>query len=216
MTGITYREDFGLYWPDYDHAPERCHKKVMAQVGAVDCTIRLCRAHNLVVQAGGHCGVWPRRLSEHFKAVHTHEPDPYCYQAMARNLGHYRTEKGPNLPECRNVYTWPWALGSEGRHVMMKPHRSAGGWRVADDGTVDTICGTIDRMNLDTCDAIVLDVEGYEAEVLKGAVRTIEKFRPILHLEVLDRARAAIEEMIGKLGYRFHIRIHADEIYLPA
>ena len=188
----------------------------MAQVGAVDCTIRLCRAHNLVVQAGGHCGVWPRRLSEHFKAVHTHEPDPYCYQAMVRNLGHYRTEEGPNLPPCPNVYTWPWALGSDGRHVMMKPHKSAGGWRVADDGTVDTICGTIDGMNLHACDAIVLDVEGHEAEILKGAARTVDKFRPVLHLEVLERSREAIEAKVAEFGYVRKHRIHADEIFVHA
>ncbi len=45
---------------------------------------------------------------------------------------------------------------------------------------------TIDSLQLPSCKLIKVDVEGMEAEVLKGAFNTISKFRPILWVEHLD------------------------------
>ena len=45
---------------------------------------------------------------------------------------------------------------------------------------------TIDELELQHCHLIKIDVEGYELKVLNSAKSTIEKFKPILDIEVND------------------------------
>lgn len=43
----------------------------------------------------------------------------------------------------------------------------------------------LDDLNLDDCTVIKIDVEGHELNVLKGASKTIKKFRPVVFFEAL-------------------------------
>jgi FkbM family methyltransferase len=64
---------------------------------------------------------------------------------------------------------------------------------------------TVDSLSLTACDLIKIDVEGMEFEVLEGAARTIQQFRPRLFLEN-DRAAqspALIEHLLA-LDYRLY------------
>ena len=56
----------------------------------------------------------------------------------------------------------------------------------------------IDDLNLSSCDLIHLDVEGSEDRVLKGAINTLQKFKPVIILESLN---AEGYELIYSLGY---------------
>ena len=202
--GIFYRDDAPLWWPRYDANPIKCLNKVRSQIGAVDATVRLCRGSGLCIQAGGHAGLWPERLAKCFKRVLTFEPEPALFECMRRNL-----------TGVENVEMHCLALGREPAKVRMVPFHSAGSWRVADDGTYPVRQTSVDALELPACDALILDIEGYEAEALAGAAKTIAKFRPVLHLEVLPRSRAAIEAKVAEFGYRRVHRIHADEIFVP-
>lgn len=200
---ITYREDFGVYWPDYDHKPEKCYKKVQGQIWAMDIAINLCGKHReLCIQAGGHAGLWPKRLAKSFRRVLTFEPEPALFACMVRNL--------VGIP---NVEMHEQALGREAGTAMLLPHVSAGGWRVSPEGTLPVPQVTIDSLNVPACDAIFLDVEGYEVEALSGGLETITKFRPALHVEVLARSRDGIQEFMTTNGYKRHAVAHADEIF---
>jgi hypothetical protein len=42
----------------------------------------------------------------------------------------------------------------------------------------------VDDLNLNACDFIQLDLEGYEFSALQGARKTIEKYKPLLCIEV--------------------------------
>jgi len=202
---IYYRADAPLWWPRYDHKPDKCLHRVQAHIGAVDATIRLCTQNWLCIQAGGHAGLWPKRLAGHFMKVLTFEPEPVLFECMRRNL-----------LGVEGITIRPEALGAFCGEVKLMPHKSAGGWAVLPDGTLPVQQVTIDSLNVQECDAIVLDIEGYEAEALEGARKTIDRFRPVLHLEVLPRSREAIEAKIAEFGYVKKHRIHADEIFVHA
>ena len=58
---------------------------------------------------------------------------------------------------------------------------------------------TIDSLNLDRCDMIKIDVEGFEPFVMDGARKTIEKFRPILFVEANEEALNRYDWTIAKL-----------------
>ncbi|MGH9437859.1 MAG: FkbM family methyltransferase [Terriglobia bacterium] len=63
-----------------------------------------------------------------------------------------------------------------------------------------------------------LDVEGYEAEALSGALSTIRRCLPILILEVLpgtDVTQSAwFNANILALGYRYAFKLHGNSVYL--
>jgi hypothetical protein len=61
----------------------------------------------------------------------------------------------------------------------------------------------IDDLELPRCDLIKIDVEGMEPDVIAGARRTIERFRPVIYCEnnTLDKTAGTIAA-IGNLGYR--------------
>ena len=47
---------------------------------------------------------------------------------------------------------------------------------------------TLDSFNLQHCDFIKIDIEGFEVFALRGAVETIKKFRPKIFIELNDSA----------------------------
>jgi FkbM family methyltransferase len=62
---------------------------------------------------------------------------------------------------------------------------------------------TVDSATLTSCNFIKIDVEGMEADVIKGATETIKKHKPVLCVED-DRSdnREVLHELIKSLGYR--------------
>jgi len=215
VNGITFREDFGCWWPDYDHAPEKCFALVKRNLSDCRVATSLCKKRGVCVQAGGHAGFWPMELSKYFVDVRTLEPEPALFECMVRNLGLPDSKMGRSPRTHDGITVRRAALGAEVGQVMMRPHCSAGSWSVADDGTIPVEQVTIDSLNLSACDAIFLDVEGYERESLRGALLTIMKFKPVLHVEMLPRSADMIRAYVQSLGYARHSRVHKDEIFVP-
>lgn len=200
--GITFRKDFGEWWPNYDHKPEKCFGFVRHGLADMDIAAGLCRERRVCVQAGAHAGLWPRRLAGIFGQVFAFEPDAPLYECATRNL-----------TAVTNVVLTRAALGERAGAALLQRRSSAGSSRIDPDQGDRVAMVTIDGLELAACDAIFLDVEGYEVEALRGAAKTIEKFSPILHLEELPRAADAIRMLMAELGYRLHRRIHKDAVY---
>src|SRR5205823_12805734 len=60
----------------------------------------------------------------------------------------------------------------------------------------------LDDLGLSRCEFLKADVEGMELSVLKGAARTIARFRPILYVENdRDEHSPALIEYLFSLGY---------------
>jgi hypothetical protein len=54
---------------------------------------------------------------------------------------------------------------------------------------VDTLDNQVEKLELSQVDFIKIDVEGFEQKVLAGAAQTIERYRPILFIEIADHIR---------------------------
>jgi hypothetical protein len=59
----------------------------------------------------------------------------------------------------------------------------------------------VKELRLKRVDAIKIDVEGAEIQVLKGAVNTITKFRPLIIIEVRNRNIDEFKQMMENLKY---------------
>jgi len=70
-----------------------------------------------------------------------------------------------------------------------------------------TIDAEVARAGLDRLDLVKLDIEGAEAQALRGAAQTLERFRPVLAVEIVGRDDyaeiAGLLEGVGYVPFRF-------------
>lgn len=203
--GVFWRDDIGLWWPLADKDPETAYRFVAKRMNDSDATTKLCRKRRLCVQAGSYVGIWPLRLAETFEKVYCFEVMPGCQEASRMNC----------MDEPRIVLSNLGLGSADGVEVSLLPKATAGSWRIDEAGSLKATLTTIDSFNFKYCDALFLDIEGYEVEALKGAASTIARCKPIIHVEELVLSKDGIQKHLKSLGYREHIKIHKDVVYVP-
>lgn len=162
----------GFQWPDIADA------NVMRYINHAEdmrTALRHTRRHKVAVQAGGHCGIWPRWLAKRFERVYTFEPNADNWECLQANC---RT-----LLDSAAIIAVNACLGAEPTKIAMKVNGKNTGGHKGTREQGDTPVVTIDGLALDACDLIVLDIEGMELPALRGASRTIDEFSPVLMLE---------------------------------
>jgi len=204
--GINVKREQGLIWPvkDRDTTPA-----VMSTIDDMNIAIMHCRKHDVVVQAGGNCGVWPKYLANSFKTVYTFEPDCENFFCLVNNCHEH------------NIIKFQAALGSQSEYVNLhRVDRNVGAHYIQGSGIIPVI--KLDSLRLPTCDCIILDIEGYEFKALVGATKTIHQFRPVIHLE--DKglsekygiSKGDVENwLIDRFEYRVVCRPHRDVVLVP-
>lgn len=158
------------------------------------------KQRKICVQAGGYCGIYPKLFSQMFDMVYTFEPDPDNFFCLTLNC------KGDNVIKNQA------ALGE--KHEMVNVYRqveSNRGMHVVVPNTASVVpTYRIDDLMLPYCDLIMLDVEGYEIFILRGAEETIAKFKPVV---VVEDTNADIEELLKKYGYTKRATSYRDTVY---
>lgn len=168
--------------------------------------LRFCKKFDVVVQAGGNCGLYPMLFSQYFSRVYTFEPDPLNFHCLVNNC---------QLP---NIYKFNAALGETNKllHIHNGNEGNVGCHAVSDDpirysvvqSFIPTI--TIDQLALDHCDLIQLDCEGYEPNIIVGALNTIERFKPVISLETTN---GETEMILKQFGYHAKMSVGSDKIF---
>jgi len=164
-----------------------------------------------VIQAGGHLGGWPWGLAPHFQKVISFEP-VYENWLVATNSA-----------PTDNTIVIHGALGAERdiravTDITLK--KFSGSQRVTDVGPrMATAVYTIDalpRWMTDNVDLIMLDVEGHEMEILKGATETIKYNRPLITLEENGQyAENLLDHFLDVCRYEVVERIDRDIVLVP-
>jgi len=163
------------------------------------------KSRKVVVQAGGNCGLYPRLLSEVFERVYTFEPDIFNFHFLNRNC------------QKENIIKINAALGEMNKLVGTSRSgfgsENCGSFTTKDDISLIPVF-TIDQLALDYCDMIMLDCEGYEPNIIVGAMDTISKYRPVITLETCT---AEIDMLLVPIGYKRMDGYfgHADQCLVP-
>jgi FkbM family methyltransferase len=187
-------EAHGFLWPRGGHVYGQRYIRHVPDMALALKHVESCR---VVVQAGGHVGVWPKWLASRFERVFTFEPQHDNFTALCRNV------------QDENVVKAQGALGNvRGCVGLVVSDKNIGGHRVDRLGN-SVPSYRIDDLALAVCDLIVLDVEGYEHQALLGARDTMDRCSPVLHLEDLGhidkKGFGATSDMYAYLaacGYR--------------
>lgn len=139
-----------------------------------------------------HFSVWERQKVVAF------EPFPPVFDALRRNL---IEGFGGEIPD--RVRLFQAALGEKpGRAKMRVPRTEHGlidewaslaktfeGMEGVEYDEIEVPVWAIDSLGISDATSIKIDAEGYEIEILHGAVQTLKRCRPILSIECEERHR---------------------------
>lgn len=146
---------------------------------------------NIMIQAGGNCGFILSQFVPHFNTIYTFEPDPVNFYCLNQNVTSANVIK---MQACLGNTRFPVNVQQLNRPNM--PH-DIGGVHINGSGFIPSI--VIDDLNLPTCNLIQLDIEGYEFYALKGAVNTIQKYKPVLCIEFCENWLSRYETNSGMI-----------------
>lgn len=159
------------------------------------------KSTNTVIQAGGNCGLYPLRLSEHFERVFTFEPDPVNFFCLSTN--------------CKNnkIIKFNTALSNESKFVKIgNPQINNNGMTKIleeNESGIVVYSMTIDSLEILDVDLIMLDIEGHEYNALLGCRNTLIKNNPVVLIEITEN-ESKIEEFMKSLGYQNIARMESN------
>lgn len=203
----------GYWWPRYDYG---CWNFLNKRLDLPEKLTRYVREKNVVVQAGGNAGLYTKTYSSLFERVYTFEPEYLNFHCLVRNTG-------------TNVIKFQACLGNEKKFVNLeetveyfkdckRKKFNSGSHYVSGPGIVPVML--LDDFDLDGCDLIHLDVEGYEAMALLGAESTIKKYHPTIVVELNGHGNKfgwsdqKTTELITSWGYEKVEQIFEDYVFV--
>lgn len=177
----------GWYWPKSD---KRCWEYMLSHPDVPQLVASYVKKKNrkVVIQAGGNCGFYPKQYADLFETVYTFEPDWLNFYCLNLNV--------PNSNVIKNQS----CLGNEHKLVNLNIKEVNRGKNYVNGNGIYPVY-KIDDLNLENCSAIQLDIEGFEYYALLGAVNTINKFKPVIVLEIWDQLKNRFENDINTLTY---------------
>lgn len=211
----------GWYFPDGEkHLPAwmanakvrmRLNGRSAYQGQKQTAALSLCKKRRVAVDVGAHIGLWSFNLSHAFERVEAFEPVAVHRECFTQNL-----------LVCDNVRLHACALGDKPGKVSIRTEpTSSGDSRV--DGPGEIPMNTLDSYDFDNVDLIKIDTEGFELFVLRGAIATIAKCKPVVVVEQKPGhaqkyevgEREAIPYLEG-LGYRVAREMSGDFLMVAA
>jgi FkbM family methyltransferase len=174
---------------------------------------QLIRPGMIVIEAGANMGTHSVDMARACApgTFYAFEPQPRLFQILCGNLA---------LNNIANARAYPEGLGeAEGEIGIGYPdydnEGNFGGFSLDEHtGGVPVRVRTIDSLNLAQCGLIKIDVEGYEARVIRGAAETIRRCRPILYVEN-DRPAHQQEVIDAAAALDYRLYWHAPPLFSP-
>lgn len=145
--------------------------------------------------------------------VYALEPVRGTYRRLIRNLelNQASNVRALNVGAGRSAATATIALERDAGHAHLVVTGAAA--TSVETITLTTIDALVDRERLPRVDVIKVDVEGADFEVIRGALATLQRFRPavLLEVELLARMATSIEEVerfFEDIGYATELIRH--------
>jgi FkbM family methyltransferase len=169
------------------------------------------REGDVVYDIGANIGFFALvcgKLTGETGQIEAFEPNPICADACRGNMalngfGHAHVhEIALSDSEGEVTFTFPGHSTALGKIAKNEKQGEAGPTFTVRSATLDSYLA---KNNLRSPTMLIIDVEGHEIEVLKGAQSTIKQYRPIINCEVHWLGETFInyfKEKLEPLGYR--------------
>jgi len=150
--------------------------------------IQLCDRFRTMVDIGAHVGMWSYNMAYQFDKVHAFEPMEEHRECFTKNVSDVASRIV--LHDC--------ALGEKDGFIGMQTNGgNTGDTYVHGDGAIPM--RRLDDFHVTDVDAIKIDCQGYESNVIEGAMETIKANLPVIVVEAKDNMKA-VEKLIA-IGY---------------
>lgn len=208
------KQSHGFWFPSYDnHFPRMLDKSLKKdgvaryQWRARDFAVSLCDQKRTCIDIGANVGLWACDLVHAFETVLAFEPVEEFRKCFDLNV------------QSKNYQMFPVALGRKESFINMNIVEGNTGHSHIDpnslgQGTIPL--KTLDSFNFEHIDMIKIDVEGFEEEILAGALNTIERNKPVLVIEQQkheyknDRDETPAIKILEGWGYRVVEQFNKD------
>lgn len=155
----------------------------------------------VIIDAGSNIGNHAVFFNAHFKPdrMYCFEPQALAYRTLQRNI-----ELNAEGADIRCVQAMLGAEEGTGAVASYKQGNQGGAkFEQSDTGstpmlTLDTALEGADKAKVSF---IKIDVEGFQAEVLRGAHDILSTSKPILWIEVFDDEKDETNEILAQYGY---------------
>jgi len=166
------------------------------------------RPESIFVDCGANIGIWTIIALEFIKtggAVHSFEPNPNLCERLQKNLDYN------NLGEQCSIHEVALSSDSKTEFLYLDDfnHQMGSLRRAKTEGNkIKVLTKTLDSFNLNRIDGMKIDVEGYESQVIKGAIQTISSYKPWLVVElnnsfhkIQNITQWEVYRMLADIGY---------------
>lgn len=189
---------FHVFNPDRPEATDREPDGMVEEMSAF---IRITEEKRKLLDVGALFGVFSLVFTRNKDAVaYAFEPSPYAFPILCDHVNNnpqhnikpmqvFVGEKSGELVQC----------GRDWKHIVAN---------LESDDIITQSSVSIDDMELGPVDCMKIDVESYECQVLRGAARTITRYKPVIFLECHlltlcknQETHETLMRIIGDLGY---------------
>jgi len=198
----AYRNYHGWITLDYDISV----KSAKRQAGNIDnyqsqelnSALDYCKNYRTAIDIGAHIGMISYQLSKKFKTVESFEIDTDIFECLKQNMQNKIT----------NVNIHNFGIGDKETSVDIKKTKKTFSTHVINNSTGNYKIKTLDQLEIADIDFIKIDAEGFEPLIAKGAMQTIQKYKPIILYERKDHPqrygyqRDSLLDILQPLGYK--------------
>jgi len=185
-------------------------------------TEKYLKDDSIILDIGANIGTWSIPLAIQNRKIYSFEPFDSSFYALCGNIFLNNKEK--------YIYPRHCALTddvSKNTTMMLPELVNIGGCKLIETTTQKEnrySLATVDSFHFDKIDLIKMDVEGHELNVLKGAINTINKCKPIImfecwandsaHWKNIPNTGIELMEYIRSIGYTINkINIDGNDNY---
>ena len=143
------------------------------------------------IDAGSNIGFWSKQMCQKFKHVYAFEPHPDNIECFKENLKDYKnyTLYDVAISNVTNVQMNLYVSSDECGNASLNNFGVKEGTtnRKLSENQITSIkvnAKKIDDYNFNNIGFIKVDCQNHEKEVVEGAIKTIDKFSPVLCLEL--------------------------------
>ena len=162
-----------------------------------------------IADVGAHVGLWSRPMMRraNTKYIWAFEPNNSVRECYVLNMGGFD-----------NYSIYPVALGHKNMKGFLNVETdNSGNTNVHPTRSGNTEIRTLDSFNFEHLDYIKVDVEGFEYNFLQGAVDTLNRCRPFVHLEMKSKnmrnSKDDFYRFMKNIGYSQVMKIGAEVLY---
>lgn len=159
------------------------------------------------IDVGANVGIYSFEFSKHFKYVYSYEPNLFIFERLRKikkkNILAYNVGLGNKIETQKLIFPkFIYGLGTFNK--IPQKHK------IKDYSTIENKICKFDDFNIKDIGIIKIDTEGFELKVIEGMIRSIEKYRPNIIIEVDKISLPRIRNKLEPLNYKFYI--HKNKI----